>query len=212
MRLSPPDCLLVTSRFPPDSLPIASDCLPIASRLPPHRPLIASRIAFRSPPDAALIRCALSFAVGLLVTYELRTSKGEQGAFTSQPAADAFMRCTSHTRLLWGAADMAIILLGIALVDAVPSRRAAWVRATPMYKRLGEMSLTMYAWGDLIGRFCYIPFARYARRSAPNARQPVALMSFVNAHRCSSVPSVLISASCGASRVHTGTPHAPRSC
>ena len=109
--------------------------------------------------------CLASFAVGLHATYELRKPHEIEGEYTAQPAADAFLRCGSHNRLLWGAADMGIILLGVGLVDAVPARREAWARATSRYQQLGAMSLTMYAWGDLAGRACYVPFAQYAQQA-----------------------------------------------
>jgi len=106
--------------------------------------------------------CILAFAIGLYCTYQLRSSVEEEDLFVSQPAVDAFLRAASHSRLLWGAADMAIILIGIAFVDAVPARRAAWERSTPRFRRLGQRSLTMFAWNDVFGRLVYIPFRNYA--------------------------------------------------
>ena len=106
--------------------------------------------------------CALSFAVGLTRTYELRKVVEEEGVHAAQPATDAFMRASSHTRLLWGASEMAIILVGIAFVDAVPARRVAWERSTRRFARLGQRSLTVFAFNDLFGRLVYLPFRRYA--------------------------------------------------
>jgi len=48
-------------------------------------------------------------------------------------------------------------LIGIGLVDAVPARRVAWDRATRRFRRLGQMSLTIYAWNDVFSRLVYIP-------------------------------------------------------
>ena len=121
----------------------------------------------QSGPNRALyvvggLGCALSFAIGLTWTYELRKVVEEENVYAAQPATDAFMRASSHTRVLWGASEMAIILVGIAFVDAVPARRVAWERSTRRFARLGQCSLTVFAFNDLFGRLVYLPFRRYA--------------------------------------------------
>jgi hypothetical protein len=105
--------------------------------------------------------CACAGAVGLAATYSLRrVREGEEGL--RLVAADSFERSASHSRLLWGAADMGIILYFLGAIEMWPHRVPTWERVTRAYRRLGHMSLTIYAWHTPMSRLVWIPFARYA--------------------------------------------------
>ena len=82
---------------------------------------------------ATLFSCVISALIGLYVTYHAR-AKVEVDGFSAQPAKDAFMRNAPHTRLLWGAGDMLIILYLIFYVESDPQRSKAWDIATPFLR------------------------------------------------------------------------------
>ena len=105
----------------------------------------------------------MAFAVGLSITCRLRNKSVPDGLFAAQPAQDAFTRATSHNRLLFGAGDFGIVLLCLGVVEASPVRRELWRRASQSFRRLAEMSLTIYALHDVYARFVFLLFARLAR-------------------------------------------------
>ena len=79
---------------------------------------------------SSALGCSAALAAGLAILFQLRTKVTPDGAAFAQVAQDSFLRSGSPSRLLWGAADTAIILWLLATVETSAARRAAWERST----------------------------------------------------------------------------------